>query len=93
MTKKELIRHLAEQYGLNQDDVRNIVQGTLDTIIREIQDNGRAEIRNFGIFEVRTRKARRARNPRTGEAIQVPAKKTVVFKPGLLLRRAIGEKD
>jgi len=94
VTKKEIIKQLAEKYNLSQTDTKNIVQGTFDTIIEVIATTGRIELRNFGVFEVKGRAARKARNPKTGEEVYVPAKKVVTFKPGRLMERAInGQKE
>lgn len=94
MTKKEIIKQLAEKFQLSQTDTKNIVQGTFDTIIEVIAERGRIELRNFGVFEVKDRAARKARNPKTGEEVNVPAKRVVTFKPGRLMERAInGDKS
>jgi nucleoid DNA-binding protein len=59
-----------------------VVQGVLDGITKTLLKEGRIELRNFGVFEVKRRKPRKARNPRTGEALDIPAKLFVTFKPG-----------
>ena len=59
-----------------------IVQGVFDDIVGTLASQGRIELRNFGVFEVKRRKPRKARNPRTGKAVEVPAKRVVAFKPG-----------
>ena len=82
MTKKEIVKKIADRSGLTQIQTNEIVQSTLDAIIDSIVEAGRIELRNFGVFEVRERAPRKARNPRTGETVYVPAKKVVVFKPG-----------
>jgi len=82
MTKKEIVKRIAEAAGLTQIQTKDIVQNTFDTIIDAIVEAGRVELRNFGVFEVRIRAARKARNPRTGETVYVPAKKVIIFKPG-----------
>jgi len=58
------------------------VQRTLDTIIQTLVSEGRIELRNFGVFEVKRRAPRKARNPRTGDKVYVPSKNVVTFKPG-----------
>ena len=85
MTKKEIVKIISEKSGLTQIQTKEIVQSTLDAIVDSIISAGRIELRNFGVFEVRERAPRKARNPRTGEAVDVPAKKVVVFKPGRLM--------
>lgn len=89
VTKKDMIRQLATQYSMSQVDIKNIVQGTFDSIIDAIAHHGRIELRNFGVFEVKERAPRKARNPRTGEPVDVPAKKVVVFKPGRLMEERV----
>jgi nucleoid DNA-binding protein len=82
VTKKEIVKTISEKLGLTQLTTRDIVQKTFDAIVETLVEEGRIELRNFGVFEVRRRKARKARNPRTGGAVQVPEKLTVSFKPG-----------
>ena len=82
MTKKEIVRTISEEIGLTQLKTKEIVQKTFDAIIDTLVKDGRIELRNFGVFEVRTRAPRKARNPRTGEKVFVPAKNVVTFKPG-----------
>ena len=67
-----------------------IVQGFFDGIVSTLASKGRVELRNFGVFEVRRRKPRKARNPRTGERVSVPAKLVVTFKPGQAMEQRIG---
>ena len=86
MDKRSIAKKIAKQTGLGQTLVQAIVQKTLDEIVAAIRKDGRIELRNFAVFEVVTRKARKARNPRTGEAVSVPAKRVVKFKPGKKLR-------
>ena len=82
MTKKEIVRKISEDIGLTQLKTKDIVQRTLDAIIATLVSEGRIELRNFGVFEVKRRAPRKARNPRTGAKVYVPAKNVVVFKPG-----------
>jgi integration host factor subunit beta len=82
VVKKELAFEISEEFNISHNVSLKIVQKFLDQIIGELNSGNRIELRNFGVFEVRTRKSRVARNPRTGEKVQVPEKKTVVFKPG-----------
>ncbi len=86
MDKRSIAKKIARQVGLGQVVVQDIVQRTLDEVVAAIRKDGRIELRNFAVFEVVTRKARKARNPRTGESVNVPAKKVVKFKPGKKLR-------
>src|SRR5258707_3147323 len=82
VTKKEIVKQISERIGLTQLKTKDIVQQTFDAIVETLLDVGRIELRNFGVFEVKQRKARKARNPRTGEKVDVPAKNVVTFKPG-----------
>lgn len=82
MTKKEIVRTISEETGLTQLDAKKIVQKTLDAIVDVLVKEERIELRNFGVFEVKRRAARKARNPRTGEKVFVPEKFVVTFKPG-----------
>ena len=82
MTKKDIVRIISERAKLTQLKTKEIVQWTFDAIIETLLKERRIELRNFGVFEVKTRKARKARNPRTDEAVDVPAKNVVTFQPG-----------
>ena len=82
MTKKEIVRKISDRAGLTQLKTKEIVQWTFDAIIDTLITDGRIELRNFGVFEVRRRKARRARNPRTNDRVDVPEKNVVTFQPG-----------
>ena len=82
MTKKEIVKQISERLSVPQLVIKDIVQQTFDSIIDTLIEHGRIELRNFGVFEVKKRKGRSARNPRSGEKVQVPAKVVVTFKPG-----------
>jgi integration host factor subunit beta len=82
VTKKEIVKQISEQLGLTQLKTKEIVQQTFDAIIETLLVEKRIELRNFGVFEVKRRKARKARNPRTGEKVDVEPKNVVTFKPG-----------
>jgi nucleoid DNA-binding protein len=82
MTKKEIVRTISEELGLTQLKTKEIVQKTFDGIIDVLATDGRIELRNFGVFEVKKRAARKGRNPKTGDAVDVPAKYVVTFKAG-----------
>lgn len=82
MTKKEIVKKISEDIGLTQLKTKDIVQRTLDAIIQTLVTEGRIELRNFGVFEVKRRAPRKARNPRTGDKVYVPSKNVVTFKPG-----------
>lgn len=82
VTKKEIVKKISEDIGLTQLKTKDIVQRTLDAIIYTLVSEGRIELRNFGVFEVKQRAPRKARNPRTGDKVFVPSKNVVTFKPG-----------
>jgi integration host factor subunit beta len=82
VTKKEIVKQISERIGLTQLKTKEIVQQTFDAIVETLLEVGRIELRNFGVFEVKQRKARKARNPRTGARVDVPPKNVVTFKPG-----------
>src|SRR5262245_40303941 len=82
VTKKEIVKQISDKLGLTQLKTKEIVQHTFDAIVETLLEDGRIELRNFGVFEVKQRKARKARNPRTGEKVDVPPKNVVTFKPG-----------
>src|SRR5262249_36173344 len=82
VTKKEIVKQISEEIGLTQLKTKEIVQKTFDAIVDTLIRESRIELRNFGVFEVKRRKARKARNPRTGEKVEVEPKNVVTFKPG-----------
>ncbi len=86
VTKKELISRIAERTQAKRVLVKRIIQAFLDEIVSELCENNRLEFRDFGVFETRTRAARIAQNPKTLERVEVPAKRTVKFKMGRLMR-------
>ncbi|MEM9365451.1 MAG: HU family DNA-binding protein [Planctomycetota bacterium] len=93
MTKKEIVRVISEELGLTQQDTKEVVQRTFDSIIETLVREGRIELRNFGVFEVKPRAARKARNPKTGQSVMVPAKMVVTFKPGKVMEKRVAEVD
>ncbi len=91
MTKKEIVRTISEEIGLTQLKTKEIVQKTFDAIVETLVADGRIELRNFGVFEVKRRARRKARNPRTGEKVLVPEKFVVTFKPGKEMEKRVRE--
>lgn len=89
MTKKDMAKTIAEEMGMIQAQAQKIIQRVFDGIIDTLVDEGRMELRNFGVFEVKKRKARPARNPRTGEKVIVPGRAVVTFKPGLEMEERV----
>jgi integration host factor subunit beta len=82
MTKKEIAKKIAEQSGITALVALEAVQMVFDGIVETLVDEGRIELRDFGVFAVKKRRPRKARNPRTGESVDVPEKNVVTFKPG-----------
>src|SRR5947207_11485299 len=82
VTKKKIVKTISEEIGLTQLKTKEIVQKTFDAIVETLVEERRIELRNFGVFEVKQRAARKARNPRTGEKVFVPEKFVVTFRPG-----------
>ena len=91
MTKKEIVRTISEEIGLTQLKTKEIVQKTFDAIVETLVEDGRIELRNFGVFEVKRRAPRKARNPRTGDKVFVPEKFVVTFKPGKEMEERVRE--
>ena len=91
MTKKEIVKTISEEIGLTQLKTKEIVQKTFDAIVETLVEDKRIELRNFGVFEVKRRAARKARNPRTGEKVFVPEKFVVTFKPGKEMEERVRE--
>ena len=89
MTKKDIVLRITDLTGIKQVDVKKIVQRTFDVIIESLIRSDKVELRNFGVFKIKDRKARFGRNPRTGESVPVPPRKVVVFKPGLEMKQKI----
>ena len=81
MTKADLVEKVAEKTGLTRTDVAVVVDGFLDAIKASMEQGNNIEIRGFGTFKIKQRKARKARNPRTGDEVPVPNRKVPVFKP------------
>ena len=92
VTKRELVQRIAEKTGAQQILAKEVIQGFLDEIIVELARGNRLEFRDFGVFEPKEKAKRVARNPRTGERVDVPAKTTVKFKVGRLMKKQI-QKD
>jgi DNA-binding protein HU-beta len=89
MTKQELSRKIAEATGLSQSEAKKSLDATLDTIEDSLKNGDKVTFVGFGSFSVADRKARKGRNPRTGEEIDIPASKTVKFAPGRNLKEIL----
>jgi len=87
MIRSELIQRLAERYpDLRLSEIDNVTDTVFESIVDHLAEGGRVELRGFGAFSVRSRDARNGRNPRTGEAVDVPAKSVLHFKAGKEIR-------
>ena len=90
MTKRDLVVRIAEETGLIQQDVFAVLQKSLDYITAALAKGDNVEFRNFGVFEVRQRKARIGRNPnKPANVVTIPARKVVKFKPGKIMKKVI----
>ncbi|MCB9832432.1 MAG: integration host factor subunit beta [Planctomycetes bacterium] len=89
VTKKELAYRISEKTGLKKVVIKKIIQAFIDEIIDELSQGNRLEFREFGVFEIKTRAARKARNPRTGVRVDVPSKAVVHFKAGRLMKERV----
>src|SRR5438552_18952676 len=91
VTKKELIDRIADRTGQRRILVKKIIQQFLDEIVLELGRSNRLEFRDFGVFETKLRKARRAQNPKTLQPVYVPEKRTVKFKVGRLMKQKLSD--
>lgn len=91
MTKKDIVRAVTEESGLQRIQVAKIMQTIFDSLVKALVEEGRVELRNFGVFAVRRRKARRGRNPRTNETIMIPERYAVSFTPGKVMEERVQE--
>ena len=89
VTKKDLVDRISEDGTAKRVIVKKIVQQFLDEIIKELGSGNRLEFRDFGVFEIRSRAARVAQNPKTMEKVRVPSKRTVKFKVGRLMKQRL----
>ena len=90
MTKKEIVKTISEEIGLTQLKTKEIVQKTFDAIVETLVEDGRIELRNFGVLEVKLTKPRVGRNPnQPGSSFVIPARATVKFKSGKIMRQRV----
>ena len=89
MTKKDIALKVADSTGIKQIIVKKVMQGVFDYIVESLAMGEKVELRNFGVFKIKTRRPRIGRNPRTGQTIPVPSRKVAVFKPGLEMKQRI----
>ena len=91
MNKTELVAVVAEKSGLAKKDAERVVSATFETITAELVKGEKVQISGFGIFEVKEREARVGRNPRTKEAIEIPASKAPAFKASKTLKDTVSK--
>ncbi len=89
MTKRELVIRVANVLGMTQSDVAKVIEATFDSISQALAEGERWELRDFGVFEVKTRASRIGRNPRTGDQVPVPERKVVTFRPGKKMKELV----
>ena len=89
ITKRQIAERIAKRIGQTQTATKDVVQQFLDEVVAELAQGNKLEFRDFGIFEVVTRRSRTGRNPRTGEQVFVPAKKVVSFKMGRRMSKTV----
>ena len=89
VTKKDIVLKIASETGIKQIEVKRVVQAALDKITEYLASGQTVELRNFGIFKIKSRRGRLGRNPRTGQEVPVPPKKVVIFKPGLIMKKDV----
>ena len=93
MTKADVIARIASQTGMTKTDIREVMEGFLDSVKFSFKKNDPLEIRGFGTFHVVSRAQRKARNPRTGEEVLIPARKRPVFKPSREIIKIVSDID
>ena len=89
MNKSELIKAIATKAGLPQKQAADALTAFQTVILEALKAGENVQVTGFGTFEVRTRAARQSRNPRTGEAVEIPEKKVPAFKAGKVLKEAV----
>src|ERR1700677_1233803 len=91
ITKKELIDRISDSTNGRRVQVKKVLQQFLDESVNELGRGNRLEFRDFGVFETKLRKARKAQNPKTLERVEVPEKRSVKFKVGRLMKQRLGD--
>ena len=89
MTKKDIVAQIAQESGIRQTAVKEVVQRMLDIVLDAVARGETVELRNFGVFKKRLRKKRLGRNPKTGDSVFVPERYIALFKPGLLMKKKV----
>ncbi|MCK4351698.1 MAG: integration host factor subunit beta [Candidatus Krumholzibacteria bacterium] len=93
MTKADIVENIAERTGLTKTDTALVVEGMIETLKEAMISGETVEIRGFGTFKIKERAARRARNPRTGEPVDIPTKFVPTFKPSRDLKNAVADRE
>lgn len=91
MTKADLVEQVANEAEMTKKDAEQLVEIIFDSIIGALNKGDKIELRGFGSFRVRQRDARKGRNPKTGTAVNIPAKRVAYFKPGKELKEVINK--
>lgn len=91
MTKADLVEQVAVEAEMTKKDAEQLVEIIFDSIIGALNKGEKIELRGFGSFRVRERDARKGRNPKTGSAVDIPAKRVAYFKPGKELKEVINK--
>lgn len=91
MTKADLVEIVAKEAEMTKKDVEQLVEIIFDSIVSTLNKGEKIELRGFGSFRVRERNARKGRNPKTGEPVDIPAKRVAYFKPGKDLKDIINQ--
>jgi integration host factor subunit beta len=91
MTKADLVEKVAKEADMTKKDAEKLVEIIFDSIVSTLNEGEKIELRGFGSFRVRERNARKGRNPKTGEAVKIPAKRVAYFKPGKDLKDLINK--
>ena len=92
MTKADLVKKIAREAEMTKKDAEQLVEIIFESIVGSLNKGEKIELRGFGSFRVRERDARKGRNPKTGAAVNIPAKRVAYFKPGKELKELINEK-
>jgi len=92
MQRKDIAVKIAKECGITDVLAKRIVNDVFKAIIDALITDGRLELRNFGVFSVKERKPRKARNPKTGQEVMLPLRKVIVFKPGFHVKKTLAGK-
>lgn len=93
MTKKDIVKIISERFDIPHLRAKQLVQYTFDAIIDTLVNEQRLEVRNFGVFQIKKRESRKARNPKTGEQVIIPTRNVVTFKAGKEMEARIKAKN